>query len=324
MRYFPVFLGLAAGTVVLVGSGEPAATKLRLLLAAGAQVRRYVDHAMPAQDGVEVIVGASAQEIDLSDAVAVVVAAGDRRDDVIAARARQQRIPLNVVDRPDLSTFIMPAIVDRGEVIVAIGTGGLAPVLARRLRARIETLLPARIGELAALMGRYRSRLAAALTGMGARRRFWEDVVDGPIAAALLGGRPIEAEAALARAIGGGPSARRGFDTVFLVGAGPGDPDLLTLRALHVLQDADIVFYERGVAPAVLDRARRDAERICIEPGDAARRVREATQAGRRVAYLTHGTASPDRHEMLRAAGLPVVTVPGVADTTPEAARRAA
>src|SRR5262249_8854100 len=135
-------------------------------------------------DQVEMIVGTSSEQIDLSDAVAVVSAAGDPHDGVIAARARTMRIPVTVVDRPELSTFIVPAIVDRGDVVVAIGTGGLAPVLARRLRARIEALLPARIGELAALMGRYRERLAARLKETASRRRFWEQVVDGPIGAA--------------------------------------------------------------------------------------------------------------------------------------------
>ena len=115
-------------------------------------------------------------------------------DEIIAARARALRIPVNVVDRPELSTFIVPAIVDRGDVVVAIGTGGLAPVLARRLRARIEALLPARIGDLAALMGRYRARLARAVPTYAARRRFWERVVDGPIGAALLAGRPLKVE----------------------------------------------------------------------------------------------------------------------------------
>src|SRR5947199_567993 len=161
---------------------------------------------------------------------------------------------------------------------------------------------------------------------MGARRRFWEDVVDGPIAAALLGGRPIEAEAALARAISGGPSARRGFDTVFLVGAGPGDPDLLTLRALHVLSNADIVFYDELVTAGVLDRARREAERVLVgkrrgEAGIAQdeinRRMAAAARAGRRVVRLKGGDPfvfgrGGEELEYLREAGVPVVVVPGI------------
>src|ERR1700719_694341 len=261
MRFLPVFLDLSAGPVVLAGSGAPARAKLALLRAAGARVRWYVDDGTPGED----------------DLVAIVAAAGEQRDSVIAARARALRIPVNVVDRPDLSTFIVPAIVDRGDVVVAIGTGGLAPVLARRLRARIEALLPARIGDLAALMGRYRARLARAGATYAARGRFWERVVDGPIGAALLAGRPLTAEAALARAIGT-PQTENPRTPITLIGAGLGDPDLLTLRALNALQDADVIFHE-NVNAAVLDCARRDAERVVLTRA-AEPQVHAAARAG--------------------------------------------
>src|SRR6202011_1298527 len=270
MRHFPVFLDLAAGPVVLVGSGAAALAKLRLLRAANASVRWSCDP----------------DTVDLSDAMAVIAADGSAADEVIAARARALRIPVNVVDPPELSTFIVPAIVDRGDVVVAIGTGGLAPVLARRLRARIEALLPARIGELAALMGRYRARLARAIPTYAARRRFWERVVDGPIGAALLAGRPLTAEAALARAIGT-PQTENPRTPITLIGAGLGDPDLLTLRALNALQDADVIFHE-GVSAAVLDCARRDAERVVLTRA-AEPQVHAAARAGRRVVVLARG-----------------------------------
>jgi uroporphyrin-III C-methyltransferase / precorrin-2 dehydrogenase / sirohydrochlorin ferrochelatase len=315
MRYFPVFLDLVAGPVVLVGSGAAALAKLRLLRAANARVRWYRndDAGTPSEDAHEVISGVAPEAVDLTDAVAVVAAEGSPADEVVAARARALRIPVNVVDRPELSTFIVPAIVDRGDVVVAIGTGGLAPVLARRLRARIEALLPARIGELAALMGRYRSRLARALPTYAARRRFWERVVDGPIGAALLAGRPLAAEAALARAVGNAqPENPR--SPIVLIGAGLGDPDLLTLRALNALQDADIIFHE-NVSAAVLDCARRDAERVVLT-GAAEPEVHAAVRAGRRVVVLARGDADPDRFPFLRAAGAPVIRVPGVAALT--------
>src|SRR5262249_52948098 len=168
MRFLPVFLDLQSGVVVLVGSGEPALSKLRLLDAAGARVRWYPGEADAGRDGIaglrdgRVTVGSGDPRCaDWSGGMAVVSAAGAPLDADIASCARALRIPVNVVDRPDLSTFIVPAIVDRGDVVVAIGTGGAAPVLARRLRERIETLLPQRIGALAALMGRHRARLNA-------------------------------------------------------------------------------------------------------------------------------------------------------------------
>src|SRR5262245_52522493 len=154
MRFLPLFFDTAAGVVMLVGSGEAALGKLRLLRAAGAHVRWFAREADIAED-VVTLAGPGRLEIsigdpltaDLSD-VAAIVSAADALDAQIAARARRQRIPVNVVDRPELSTFIFPAIVDRGEVVVAISTGGSSPVLARRLRERIEALLPARIGDL--------------------------------------------------------------------------------------------------------------------------------------------------------------------------------
>ena len=203
------------------------------------------------------------EQADFSGLIAIVSAIGDARDDTVAAQARRQRVPVNVVDRPDLSTFIFPAIVDRGEVVVAIGTGGAAPVLARRLRERIEALLPARIGDLAALMGRFRATAAQKRRGADSLRRFWERVVDGPIGVAALAGRWHDAETALARA-SERPDDAHGSGVVFLVGAGPGDPDLLTLRALQALQSADVVLYDETVGAEILDRARRDAERVFV------------------------------------------------------------
>jgi uroporphyrin-III C-methyltransferase/precorrin-2 dehydrogenase/sirohydrochlorin ferrochelatase len=342
MRYLPVFLDLASGAVGLIGTGEPALNKLRLLLAAGARVRWFVgaadiwavsatdvalaQEAADRGNGRLEIVTADPQSADLSDSIVVVSAAGEPIDESIAARARAARIPINVVDRPDLSTFIFPAIVDRGEVVVAIGTGGAAPVLARRLRARIEALLPARIGTLAEAMGRMRARLGARVADSAARRRFWERIVDGPVGSAILSGRN-DAEAALTAAIDDARrDAGRHVGTVSLVGAGPGDPDLLTLRALHALQDADIVFYDELVTPAILDRVRRDAERVFVGKRRGERgigqeainqRLREAARAGKRVVRLKAGDPfvfgrGGEELEHLRAAGVPVVVVPGI------------
>jgi uroporphyrin-III C-methyltransferase / precorrin-2 dehydrogenase / sirohydrochlorin ferrochelatase len=335
MRFLPVFLDTCAGVVILVGSGESARGKLRLLRAAGAHVRwfsRDVDVAeemltLSGPGRLEISFG-DPLKADLADAVAVVSAAGDALDAQIAARARRHRIPVNVVDRPELSTFIFPAVVDRGEVVVAIGTGGASPVLARRLRELIEALLPTRIGELAQLIGRHRRRFAAVPRALSPRR-FWENIIAGPIAEAVLAGRSDEAEARLVAAIDGdgarGSSAGKA-ETVFLVGAGPGDPDLLTLRALHALADADVVFYDELVTAAVLDRARRGAEQLFVgkRRGEAGigqdeinRRLVAAARAGRRVVRLKGGDPfifgrGGEELEYLRAAGVPVIVVPGV------------
>jgi uroporphyrin-III C-methyltransferase/precorrin-2 dehydrogenase/sirohydrochlorin ferrochelatase len=335
MRFFPVFLDLAARTVVLVGCGDPAENKLRLLRAARARVRWHVDDPAAverahADDQVEV--RALHPDPDLAGATAVIAASGGDADVRIAARARALNIPVNVVDRPDLSTFIVPAIVDRGDVVVAIGTGGAAPVLARRLRERIEAMLPARIGGLAALMGRYRQRLAAHSHGLA--RRFWEQVVDGPVAASVLAGRPLEAEAELARMLDRSGREPKPAGTVYLVGAGPGDADLLTLRALQVLQSADVVFYDETVSREVLDRARRDAARVLVgsrrgaagigpagmnhrEPSDREidRRLVQAARAGRQVVRLAGAAPGRGDEELahLRQAGVQVVVVPGIA-----------
>jgi uroporphyrin-III C-methyltransferase/precorrin-2 dehydrogenase/sirohydrochlorin ferrochelatase len=331
MHFLPVFLDLHHGRVALIGSGPAAANKLRLLQSAGAQVRWYA-----ADPGAIAGAGASAGQIevctddpraaDFSSFIAVVAAAGDELDDTIAARARRHNVPVNVVDRADLSTFIFPAIVDRGDVVVAIGTGGASPVLARRLRERIEALLPARIGDLAALMNRFRRPAALARRGAGSLRGFWERVIDGPIAAAALAGRWREAETALARAAAHPEAPRPQTGVVTLAGAGPGDADLLTLRALHALQAADVIFYDELVTPEILDRARRDAERVFVgkrsgRPGVGQgainQKLAEAARSGLNVVRLKGGDPfifgrGGEELDYLRRAGIAVEVVPGI------------
>jgi uroporphyrin-III C-methyltransferase / precorrin-2 dehydrogenase / sirohydrochlorin ferrochelatase len=334
MRFLPVFLDLKSGTVALVGAGPAALNKLRLLQSAGAKVRRFSNNADVAEEAL--LANARSQQleisfadplqVDLSAFIAVVAAAGGSQDEEISARARAVNVPINVVDRPELSSFIFPAIIDRGEVVVAIGTGGTSPVLARRLRERIEALVPARIGELAELLGRYRERFARARHSSQSLRRFWENVIDGPIGAAALSGRLIDAESALHRAIEQSRESQENIGIVHLVGAGPGDPDLLTLRALQALQGADIVFYDELVTPEILDRARRDAERVYVgkrrgQPGMAQSEINarlvEAARKGRNVVRFKSGDPfifgrGGEELEHLRQAQVPVVVVPGV------------
>jgi uroporphyrin-III C-methyltransferase / precorrin-2 dehydrogenase / sirohydrochlorin ferrochelatase len=339
MRFLPVFLDVSAGTVALIGAGPAALNKLRLLRAAGADVCWYSDDVDVAEEMLLASASPGRLELALSDPLQanfrgfrmVVAATGTELDDAVAALARASNVPVNVVDRPELSSFIFPAIIDRGEVVVAIGTGGASPVLARRLRERIEALLPARIGELAALLRRYRSRLADGRHGAHAVRRFWERAVDGRIGAAVVAGRGREAEAALIRDIANLGKANPGNENrptgmVHLVGAGPGDPDLLTLRALHALQGADVVFYDELVTPGILDRARRDAERVFVGkrrgvPGlgqeEINRRLRDAARDGHNVVRLKGGDPfvfgrGGEELDYLRRNDVPVIVVPGI------------
>ena len=338
MRFLPVFLDVSAGTVALIGAGPAAQNKLRLLRAAGADVRWYSDEVDVAEEMLLASAPPGRLELSLSDPLQanfrefrmVVAATGTPLDDAVAALARASHVPVNVVDRPELSSFIFPAIIDRGEVVVAIGTGGASPVLARRLRERIEAMLPARIGELATLLRRYRGRLADGRHGAHAVRRFWERAVDGRIGAAVVAGRGREAEAALIRDIAnigkGNGRESRPTGTVHLVGAGPGDPDLLTLRALHALQGADVVFYDELVTPGILDRARRDAERVFVGkrrgvPGlgqdEINRHLRDAARNGRNVVRLKGGDPfvfgrGGEELEYLRRNDVPVIVVPGI------------
>jgi uroporphyrin-III C-methyltransferase / precorrin-2 dehydrogenase / sirohydrochlorin ferrochelatase len=329
MRFLPLFADLSSGTAALVGASAPARAKLRLLQSAGADVRWFVYGA-----DVSEAQGAPRVTIDRTDPLAtdftkfsvVIAATGDARDELIAKRARAANTLVNVVDRPELSNFIMPAIVDRGDVVVAIGTGGASPVLARRLRERIEAALPARIGELAALMGRYREKFAATRHASQSLRRFWERVIDGPIGIAALAGREREAEDGLVAAIEDTRAPEQTSGIVHLVGAGPGDPDLLTLRALQALQNADIVFYDELITPGILDRARRDAERVFVgkrrgQPGIGQQAINErlvaSARQGLNVVRLKGGDPfifgrGGEELESLRAAGVEAVAVPGV------------
>ena len=332
MRFLPVFLDLKAGPLVLVGSGELALAKLRLLSAAGARVRWYVvggdgsEAKQFAAEQVEIVSGDPLTE-DLGGVIAVLCAGAGDVGVAVAARVRALGLPVNVMDDLQHSTFIMPAIVDRGDVVVAVGTSGTSPVVARRIREQIEALLPARIGDLAGFIGRWRKTIHARIAHAPLRRRFWERVVDGPIGAWMLEGKADAAEAAL-KSIDD-PSAYAGAGDpgfVTLVGAGPGDPDLLTIKALRALQNADIVFYDELVSPEILDRIRRDTPRVPVgrrvgKPGigqDAINALLvDAAKSGQRAVRLKGGDSfvfgrGGEEVEALRAAGVAYAIVPGI------------
>jgi len=338
MQYLPVFLDLRRGVVMLVGEGDLARAKLRLLASAGARVRWYAtggDHDLGGlgEDQVSRIELATGDPLaaELHSVIAVLCAGAGEVGPAMSARAKAIGLPVNVMDDLEHSTFIFPAIVDRGDVVVAVGTGGASPVVARRVRELIETVLPARIGELASFIGRWRKTIHGSIPEFPLRRRFWERVVDGEIGALVLAGRNEEAEAALkdiddASTFAGGLPSGRAEGHVTLAGAGPGDPDLLTVKALRALQDADVIFYDELVADEILDRARRDAARIPVgrrvgKPGigqDAINRLLiEAAQAGKRAVRLKGGDPfifgrGGEEIEALREAGVTYSVIPGI------------
>jgi uroporphyrin-III C-methyltransferase/precorrin-2 dehydrogenase/sirohydrochlorin ferrochelatase len=334
MKFLPVFLDLQAGSVLLVGGGELVRAKLRVLAAAGARIRWFAtdgnhDAGGLDTDSVARIEFATGNPLtaDLHGVIAVLCAGAGDVGVAMSVRAKAAGLPVNVMDDLAHSTFISPAIVDRGDVVVAIGTGGASPVVARRLRERIEAVLPARIGDLATFIGRFRKSINSRIAEMPLRRRFWERVVDGPIGELVLAGRSREAERALSDIVD--PTAfvsDTAEGRVTLVGAGPGDPDLLTVKALRELQDADVVFYDELVSSEILDRVRRDAARIPVgrrvgKPGigqDAINRLMiEAAKSGQRAVRLKGGDAfvfgrGGEDVDALRQAGIAYSVVPGI------------
>ena len=337
MDYLPVFLHLQRQPVLVVGGGTVALRKVSLLLKAGAQVTvnapaLHVELASQAARSELRHIAAPFAPEHIGNAVAVIAATDDESVNRAVSRAAQERrIPVNVVDDASLSTFIFPAIIERSPILVAVSSAGHAPVLARRVRAQIEALLPSRLGALARFMGERRRAVRRTLAAL-ARRRFWERILSGPVATRLLAGDEEGAARAFGRELltskltsatpaTGGSS----LGEVYLIGAGPGDPDLLTLRALQLLQQADVILYDRLVSPQVLELARRDAERIFVgkaygEPGQQ-QRIHELllhhARAGKRVARLKGGDPfvfgrGGEELEALAAYDIPCTVVPGV------------
>jgi uroporphyrin-III C-methyltransferase / precorrin-2 dehydrogenase / sirohydrochlorin ferrochelatase len=338
MRYLPVFLDLQTGLVALVGQGELARAKLRVLIAAGARIRWYSTEGEHDAQGLEPgqlarieFARGDPLTADLTGVVAVFCAGAGDVGVAMSLRSKLVGLPVNVMDDLAHSTFIFPAIVDRGDVVVAIGTGGASPVVARRVREKIEAILPARIGDLAKFIGRFRKSIHARIPEMPLRRRFWERVIDGPIGALVLSGYRDDAETALRSiadpsAFAGAEASGKARGHVTLVGAGPGDPDLLTIKALRALQDADVVFYDELVSPEILDRIRRDASRIAVgrrvgKPGIGQEAINQlmiaAARSGQRAVRLKGGDAfvfgrGGEEIDALREAKISYSVVPGI------------
>jgi len=270
MDALPIFLRLRNTPALVVGGGSVAERKIDLLLRAGASITVVAPtigskvQALFDQHKLDWIEDSFSP--DHLTEVLIVIAATDNThvNKAISQEARERNIPVNVVDQPDLCTFTVPSIVDRSPVIVAIGTGGASPVLARMLKARLETLIPAAYGRLASIAREFRDQVKAALGSVNSRRGFWENVFQGRVAELVFAGKEHQAREELSRMIQATEEAEFERGEVYLVGAGPGDPDLLTFRALRLMQRADVVLYDRLVAPAIVDLVRRDAERIFV------------------------------------------------------------
>jgi uroporphyrin-III C-methyltransferase/precorrin-2 dehydrogenase/sirohydrochlorin ferrochelatase len=308
MRHFPIFLDLSGRVALVLGAGEVAERKAEVLRAAGAKLRlrRCFD---PADlDGCALAVGADASEADLR---------------ALSEAAQSRGIPVNIVDRPELCSFLSPAIIDRDPITVAVSSGGAAPVLSRLIRARIEAAVPPAFGRLAALAGRFKAQIRAALPDLAQRRRTLERLFTGPAADLVFAGHEEDA-AAVFEATLRGHSPSGGM--VFLVGAGPGAADLMTLRAQRLLGEADVIVHDRLIGNAVLDLARRDARRIyvgkvrahhCVVQEDINGLLVSLAREGLKVVRLKGGDPfifgrGGEEAEALHQAGIPFEVVPGV------------
>jgi len=341
MNFLPVFLRLEQQACLVVGGGEVAARKVHLLQRAGARVTVVAPDLCPSlqrlHDGVDAAPAIAWRQgrfeaADLDGVVVVVAATNDTAvNRQVSELARQQRIPVNVVDQPALCSFIFPSIVDRSPVVVAISTGGASPVLARLLRARLETLIPAGYGRLADLLAGFRERVSQRFSQGSERRRFWERILQGPASEMVFAGRDAEAQKLIEAALAGkpGPSGESeagAVGEVYLIGAGPGDPDLLTFRALRLMQMADVVLYDRLVAAPILDLVRRDAERIyvgkkrdfhSVRQEEISRMLVRLASEGKRVVRLKGGDPfifgrGGEEIELLAKNGIPFQIVPGI------------
>lgn len=336
MNSFPAFLRLRDQPVLLVGGGEAALAKARLLIAAGADLLVVAPDVLSeltalSRDEHLHILRRPVRSRDFRNVRVVISATGRTDVDAWVARiAGKHRLPLNVVDRPELSSFIVPSIVDRGAITVAISSDGASPVLARRIREQVETLLPTGLGALAEFLRSFRSAVKAKIVSFDGRRRFWEEVLDGPIARDVLAGRASKAREAMVSRINR-PSLQSHQDGhVAIVGAGPGDPELLTIKALRALQDADVVIHDRLIGEGILDLVRRDAERIYVGKAMANHAVPQSgingllvahARAGKRAVRLKGGDPfvfgrGGEELEALRAAGIDASVIPGITAAT--------
>ena len=332
MEFLPVFLDIKGRPCAVIGGGDVAARKVSMLLNAGGKVTVVAPELCAtlkrqSESGEIHHVQSRFAPAHLQEAIIVIAATDDREvNKQVSEVAKNHRLPVNVVDDPDYCTFIMPSIIDRSPVIVAVSTGGSSPVLARLLRARLETLIPGTYGRLATLAEKFRSKVKEHFTESSQRRIFWENVFQGPIAEMVFAGREEQAKAALEKAIESSSSDTQSQGEVYLVGGGPGNPDLLTFRALRLMQQADVVVYDNLVTPPVLEMTRRDADRIFVGKQRANHAMRQEeinellvklAKEGKRVLRLKGGDPfifgrGGEEIETLTANQIPFQVVPGI------------
>jgi uroporphyrin-III C-methyltransferase/precorrin-2 dehydrogenase/sirohydrochlorin ferrochelatase len=327
MDYLPAFHNVRGKLCLVVGGGEVATRKAGVLLEAGAAVRVVapeIEADLARQPGIEPII-ARFEPQHLEGAVMVIAATNDREvNRQVSELAQSRKLPVNVVDDPELCSFIMPAILDRSPLMVAFSSGGGSPVLTRMMRGKLETVIPQNYSRLAAFAVRFRELVKERVTNPPKRRIFWESALDGMVAEKVLAGDEASAETLLRQMLESEDNILRG--EVYLVGAGPGDPDLLTFRALRLMQQADVVVYDNLVSKTIVDMTRRDAQRIFVGKKRADHTMRQEeinallvrlAKEGKRVLRLKGGDPfifgrGGEEIETLAAEGIPFQVVPGI------------
>lgn len=331
MNYMPFFFDLKGRPCLLIGGGSIATRKARLLAKAGAKLMVVAPYI---SDEMQTMVKASEGECffreyntsDLDMGV-VIICATDNSDinQRVSEEAQARKLPVNVVDSPSLCSIITPAIVDRSPLMIAITSGGDAPVLARQMRAKLEVMFPSAYGSLASLASKFRHRVKAMVTSEPKRLRFWETVFNGIAAEKAFAGKLDEAEQAIENQLNDNANAEL-LGEVYLVGGGPGDPDLLTFKALRLMQQADVVLYDRLVSEPVMNLVRRDADRIyvgkrtsdhAVPQQDINQMLVDLAKEGKRVLRLKGGDPfifgrGGEEIELLAENNIPFQVVPGI------------
>ncbi len=338
MDVLPAFWKLTGRTALLIGGGETAARKLRFLQRAGARVRLFPTGEALHREVAAAIEAGTVEPVDrpvcardAADAMLAIVAVEDEIDALAAISVlKAARVPVNAVDRPAQCDFIFPAIVDRSPIVIGISSGGASPVLARRVRAAVESVLPAGLGRLARFADGFRDAVKAMVpTGEG-RKRFWDNFFESPAAADVLAGDEARARERTLKLLNGRAARAPMTGRVLIVGAGPGDPDLLTLKALQAMQRADLVLHDSLIGPDILNYVRRDAERFhvgkrkgahALSQDETNRLMVEHAKAGKTVVRLKGGDPfvfgrGGEEKAFLEAHGVDVEVVPGITAAT--------